>query len=222
MGKRAIRGIRGRLTYANVAATLALVLAMSGGALAASHYLINSTKQINPKVLKKLRGARGALGPNGAVGPQGVEGPPGKTGPRGEKGNPGFSALSLLPKGETESGAFAIAAPELGEGAFFEGAVSFPIPLATPIEMQIAVTPIGTPTSHCLGPGMAEKGWLCVYTRLLTKNLEFERAYDPEAVTEVPAPGRTGRFGFGLTFRVKEKEEPALAEAAGTWSVTAP
>ena len=48
-----------RLTYANVAATLALVLAMSGGALAASHYLINSTKQINPKVLKKLKGATG-------------------------------------------------------------------------------------------------------------------------------------------------------------------
>lgn len=46
--------MRHRLSYANVAATLALVFSMSGGALAATHYLINSTKQINPKVLKKL------------------------------------------------------------------------------------------------------------------------------------------------------------------------
>jgi hypothetical protein len=43
-----------RFSYANVVATLALVLAMSGGALAASHYLITSTKQISPRVLKKL------------------------------------------------------------------------------------------------------------------------------------------------------------------------
>jgi len=78
--------IRARLTYANVVATLALLFAMSGGALAAKHYLINSTKQINPKVLKKLhgaRGARGAIGPNGLVGPQGVQGPIGHAGIRG-------------------------------------------------------------------------------------------------------------------------------------------
>jgi cytoskeletal protein RodZ len=46
--------MRRRLNYANVTATLALFFAMSGGALAAKHYLINSTKQINPKVLKAL------------------------------------------------------------------------------------------------------------------------------------------------------------------------
>ena len=34
---------RKHLSYANVAATLALILVMSGGALAASHYLITST-----------------------------------------------------------------------------------------------------------------------------------------------------------------------------------
>ena len=46
-----LRAIRSRLTYANVAVTLALVLAMSGGAYAADRYLITSTKQIKPKVL---------------------------------------------------------------------------------------------------------------------------------------------------------------------------
>jgi hypothetical protein len=49
--------MRRHLTYANVAATLALVFSMSGGALAAKHYLIDSTKQINPKVLKSLSAA---------------------------------------------------------------------------------------------------------------------------------------------------------------------
>jgi hypothetical protein len=48
-----------RLSYANVVATLALVLAMSGGAIAATHYLITSTKQISPRVLKKLKGFQG-------------------------------------------------------------------------------------------------------------------------------------------------------------------
>ena len=41
--------------YANIA-TLALVVATSGGTLAATHYLITSTTQISPKVLKALEG----------------------------------------------------------------------------------------------------------------------------------------------------------------------
>ncbi len=49
-----MRALRRNLTYANVTATLALVFAMSGGALAAKHYLVNSTKQINPTVIKSL------------------------------------------------------------------------------------------------------------------------------------------------------------------------
>ena len=78
--------MRRRLTYANVAATLALVFSMSGGALAATHYLINSTKQINPKVLKKLRGANGAAGLPGAAGAPGTKGEKGGQGEKGEAG----------------------------------------------------------------------------------------------------------------------------------------
>ncbi len=86
--------LRKRLTYANVVATLALLFAMSGGALAAGHYLITSTKQISPKVLKSLRGANGKLGapgPAGAAGPAGSTGPGGKEGPvgKGERGENG-------------------------------------------------------------------------------------------------------------------------------------
>ncbi len=80
------------LNYANVTATLALVFSMSGGALAANHYLISSTKQINPKVLSKLKGnagANGAPGATGASGPTGPSGPSGPTGSQGKEGPPG-------------------------------------------------------------------------------------------------------------------------------------
>jgi hypothetical protein len=53
--------MRRHLTYANVTATLALVFAMSGGALAAKHYLISSTNQIDPKVLKSFAATDAAI-----------------------------------------------------------------------------------------------------------------------------------------------------------------
>ena len=56
------------MRYADVAATLALVLAMGGTALAAHHYLIHSVKQISPQVRSQLRGRRGPAGPPGPPG----------------------------------------------------------------------------------------------------------------------------------------------------------
>jgi hypothetical protein len=99
--------IRRHFTYANLVATLALIFSMSGAALAAQHYLINSTSQINPNVLKALKGhngrngrnglngRRGPRGPQGVPGPQGFsafEGPEGKRGPAGGSGGGGGSA----------------------------------------------------------------------------------------------------------------------------------
>ena len=49
-----MKALRRNLSYANVTATLALLFAMSGGALAAKHYLLNSTSQVNPRVLRSL------------------------------------------------------------------------------------------------------------------------------------------------------------------------
>ncbi len=87
-----------RFTYANVAATLALVFSMTGGALAASHYLVNSTKQINPKVLKALKGAKGpkgAIGAAGAAGPAGAAGSPGAAGATGATGRQGTAGQTV-------------------------------------------------------------------------------------------------------------------------------
>jgi hypothetical protein len=78
--------MRRHLTYANVAATFALVFSMTGGALAAKHYLISSTKQISPSVLHKLRGARGARGGTGPTGATGSPGPAGHEGKEGSRG----------------------------------------------------------------------------------------------------------------------------------------
>jgi hypothetical protein len=99
--------LRRHLTYANVAATLALFLALGGAAYAATQLPRNSvgTAQLKReavtagKIAKKtraqLRGARGPAGPQGPQGKTGKQGPKGATGargaqgPRGEKGERG-------------------------------------------------------------------------------------------------------------------------------------
>ena|ERR1700722_7667427 len=87
--------IRRHATYANVVATMALLFAMSGGALAAGHYLITSTKQISPKVRKALKGNVGPRGLTGSTGPSGPEGKQGLIGPEGHEGKQGTSAPTL-------------------------------------------------------------------------------------------------------------------------------
>ncbi len=81
--------IRKRLTFANVAMTLALVFAMTGGAYAAKKYLITNTKQISPRCSSSSRAPRGrpaaVAGLQGAAGKDGLAGAPGKDGLAGAR-----------------------------------------------------------------------------------------------------------------------------------------
>jgi hypothetical protein len=160
--------MRRRLCYANVVATLALVFAMSGGALAAGHYLLTSTNQISPKVLKALKGksgpagAAGFQGPPGAQGSAGVQGAKGESGPagaagaqglKGETGAPGangkegspWSAGGTLPSGKTETGVWSIS-----------GAREDVTPTPRAVVGSFAIALSEPPVANVVGPGEGE------------------------------------------------------------------
>jgi hypothetical protein len=92
---------RPKLTYANVVATLSLVLVVGGGsAYAATHLGKESVGArqlrkgaVTPVKLSKStkRALGGQVGPVGPVGPSGAGGPPGLPGPQG----PGATSISL-------------------------------------------------------------------------------------------------------------------------------
>lgn len=108
-----MKRIAGHLTYANVAATLAMVLALSGGAIAATGALTSGGKLqacVNAEGALKLvkagkrckKGQKlvswnqaGPAGPSGAPGAPGAQGPGGAAGATGPAGAPGASAVTL-------------------------------------------------------------------------------------------------------------------------------
>jgi hypothetical protein len=114
--------IRNRLTYANVTATLALIFAMSGGAYAASKFLITSTKQIKPNVLAQLKGKAGPAGAPGAQGSAGPAGPQGLAGKDGVNGKDGANGTS-----GTNGESVASAALNAGEEGCTEGGSKFTV-----------------------------------------------------------------------------------------------
>jgi hypothetical protein len=89
------------LSYANVMATLALFLALGGGAYAVTSLPKNSVTTVQvkngsllAKDLKKGQLKAGARGPAGANGDQGDRGPGGPTGPVGPQGLQGAKGVS--------------------------------------------------------------------------------------------------------------------------------
>jgi Collagen triple helix repeat (20 copies) len=207
------------VTYARVAATLALVFAMTGGALAAGGIVITSTKQISPKVLKSLRGKAGPQGPQGPVGsvgpvgPAGKEGPPGKdgangvpgtAGQKGEKGETGspWTAGGTLPSGATEKGTWALSVPAeepTVKFPFAVTAISFIIPLVSEPTAHY-LTPAEKETREC--PGTAEEpqatpGNLCVYAEQELDVGTLGVAPRANGATVTTINGSTGGIAFG-------------------------
>jgi hypothetical protein len=97
-----LSAIRRHMTYANAAATLALVFSMSGGALAAQRYLTGSPSHryevLAAKHHKKGKKPHRPVGVRGPTGRTGVTGPTGQPGATGAKGEPG-SRGELGPQG---------------------------------------------------------------------------------------------------------------------------
>jgi|GEM_PF-1988530 len=207
--------IRGHLSFANVVSLMALIFSMSGGALAAHHFLhythhytITSTSQISPKVLRKLKGETGEIGPAGPQGPTGEAGPKGSNGGRGEP------APSILASGASESGVFAMRGAGGSKVPLAEG-ITFRIPLAVALPAsQVIFTQLGKPVANCQGPGLAGKGYLCIYYAVRTLVGE-EKTFNVEGI---PPTEGAGRLGFTLEVLASE----AAAAYEGTYTLTAP
>ena len=235
--------LRKRFTYANVAMTLALVFAMSGGAYAASKYVITSTKQISPKVLKALKGssgrngtpgAAGAGGPAGAAGAQGPQGPQGAAGAKGEEGSP-WTAGGTLPSEKTETGAWAYSLTSSASLQLIP--ISFSIPLAKPLtEAQVHYIKVNgeeyvskteeRKSTVCLGSPAEPKatpGNLCVYAAKLGKVFEVLQVSPPERI-ERPSfgePNNSESAGSDKSGAVMVFENTESKLGHGTWAVTA-
>ena len=211
-----------RLTYGNVAATLALVLALSGSAIAANTYLLTSTKQISPSVLKKLKGAKGprghkgVMGARGAAGPAGPAGAAGATGAAGAQGPKGDTAPypAVLASGQSEYGTFAMEDVEAGGNAHAYDSITFSQPLASTVTTITAtyVAP-GTTQPGCTGAPSnptASPGVLCAYATVASGVVVLFTG-------STASSGHADRWGVVASiFSAND------AYAYGTWAVTAP
>ena len=207
-----LKAIRRNMNPATAIAVVALVFAMTGGALAAK----SSTEAKQEKKAKRgPQGPRGKQGKKGLTGPQGIPGPKGDTGPQGDvglKGDTGdpWTAGGFLPSGASVGGTWvAGVGPELfaGKGAA-AASISFGLPLqGLPTVLVIKKEQEGIEhATECPGSILfpkAAKGYLCLYTAQ-DAGLEFQSA--------TPSP-----FGAVVTY----SGTPGTANA-GVWAVTGP
>ena len=204
--------MRRHLSFANVIATLALVFAMSGGAYAAKHYLITSTKQIKPSVLASLHGKQG---PNGGAGATGATGPKGDRGPAGPQG----TYPTALPSGQTETGVWGGGYTAPGAEEPYREAATFAIPLAAPLPAGHVSYVAGATGLHCPGRGQADPGFLCVYQGFI-ENAEPPQnfdIFDPETAAGIEEAA--GAQGFAILLKSKKA---GLTTITGSYAVTAP
>jgi hypothetical protein len=200
--------LRRHLSYTNVVATMALVFAMGGSAIAAKHYLISSTSQINPKVLKKLSGK---AGPRGLTGATGATGAPGIEGAKGGPGSP----TAVLSSGQSESGNYD-ANSGRAKVELLEEAITFPIPLAAGI-VAGNVEYTTSHTAHCSGAGHAAAGFLCVYSKVrVGLGTPAISSQEPGAESSTSSP-----TGFFMLWGASAGESVERVDL-GTYSVTAP
>lgn len=198
---------------AMVVAVAALVVASTGSAIAAKHYLITSTTQISPKVLKQLRGAQGPAGPAGAAGKNGTSGTSGSNGANGSNGvngTNGVGTIAVLASSQTESGVFADGGG--ATGGYLNPEISFVEPLPAPLDLTHVIETTAVNATHCPGVGHADPGYLCLY----------RRGYASATFNQIYSPNHPGDGADVTGAAVFYNVTGAGAYVDGTWSVTAP
>ncbi|HEY2283463.1 MAG TPA: hypothetical protein VGH60_07940 [Solirubrobacteraceae bacterium] len=224
-----------------IVAVFALVFAMTGGAYAAKKYLITSTKQISPSVLKALQGKAGAAGAAGAQGAAGVQGPAGPAGPQGPAGNGGtkgergaegkegatgkegspWTAGGKLPSKKTETGAWSATAGPFDAGinaSLAAASISFTIPLAHVPQVKIEPEEYEGSEAECpsttkeLEEGLVAKALPGVLCVYPYKNSALEIAAELKTLF-------VSVNGAALQSKVEEIEAGSVAY--GIWAVTA-
>jgi Collagen triple helix repeat (20 copies) len=116
--------MRPRPSPALIIASLALFVALGGTAVAANHFLITSTTEIKPSVLRALRGhtgPEGATGPAGVRGKAGPAGEPGATGEAGPEGAPGASGSTVVARARSTGTVMSSTTESLGADADLAG-----------------------------------------------------------------------------------------------------
>jgi hypothetical protein len=208
-----LNAIRRNLSPPTAIAVVALVFAMSGGAIAANHYAAGSAEASKHGGKRGPRGPRGKQGPRGLQGPKGDVGPRGPAGPQGLKGDTGdpWTAGGFLPSGASVGGTWvAGVGPEIAAGKGpAVASISFGLPLKAPPTIVIVKKGEEGKEHAVECPGSvffpkAAKGILCLYTAEETPSLELKSA--------TPSP-----FGAILTYL----GTPSTGNV-GVWAVTAP
>jgi hypothetical protein len=207
----------GKLTYANVMATIAVFIALGGASYAAIKLPKNSvgTEQLKKgavtetKLSKATRATlAGDADPHGNEGPRGPEGTPGKN----------VTAIAPLPSKATETGVFAAAggSETAVAGQLMTAVVQFVQPLPMPLDSHHVVTLKESESSadHCPGVGQAAPGFFCAY-------VGYELGVSFFSPFENPATGANGTGVDGANAFIKTTAQGTGA-LGGTWAVTAP
>jgi collagen triple helix repeat protein len=211
---------------------IGVVLAMVGGAWAASGGLTGKQKKEVTKIAKNfagkpgLNGAQGPPGAPGANGKDGAPGSPGQQGPKGEPGEDGTFSTEPLPKEQTLTGAWSIS----GENGEHLTTVSFPIAVSPAPTTVIQLGTLGVKAKEgtlelvpeeefeevCPGNAAspaAAPGFLCMYigsakgvgSGLNIGSTDFEEAHE---------------FGVSEPFNLSDPSAEGLY-VKGSWAVTA-
>jgi len=125
-----------------VVALVALFVALGGTAIAANHYLITSTSQIKPSVLRDLKGATGSKGATGTAGQPGTNGQPGTAGTAGPTGPAGPSG-PVGPQGVKGPTGTALSALNEVEGPGVEGELVEVVEFEAYEAVSEAICPVG-------------------------------------------------------------------------------